>query len=334
MTNEAAPPADHSQMPPSSEIPPAPPLGVSSVITASASSEAHTAETAPVEEALAARPSGPPAAATPAEAAVRGQAEAPPARDGQESLQPARLAPASVLVIDIGGTNVKILATGQTEPRKAPSGREFTPAKLVETVRGLAHDWEYEAVTIGCPAMIGPHGPRSEPGNLGPGWVGFDFATAFDKPVKLINDAALQALGSYEGGRMLFLGLGTGLGSALIAGHVIIPLELGRLLYDTERTLGEVLGRAGLEKLGKGEWRRAVGRAVTALMGGFVADYVVVGGGNAKRVKELPPGVRRGHNLTAFRGGFRLWSVEDAWVMAAPGGESRHPTAQEALRLL
>jgi predicted NBD/HSP70 family sugar kinase len=257
-----------------------------------------------------------------------------PAQAGAEGLQPARLAPASVLVIDIGGTSVKILATGQTEPRKAPSGREFTPARLIETVRTLAHDWEYEAITIGCPALIGPQGPRSEPGNLGPGWVGFDFAAGFEKPVKMVNDAAMQALGSYEGGRMLFLGLGTGLGSTLIAGHVIIPLELGRLLYDSKKTLGEVLGRAGLAKLGKGEWRRAVARAVAALMGAFVADYVVVGGGNAKRLKELPPGVRRGHNLTAFRGGFRLWSVEDAWVMAASGGESPQPTTQEALRLL
>jgi hypothetical protein len=252
----------------------------------------------------------------------------------QGEVQPARLAPATVLVVDIGGTKVKILATGQTEPRKAPTGRDFTPARLVETARALAHDWEYEAISIGCPALVGPHGPRSEPGNLGPGWVGFDYAAAFGKPVKMVNDAAMQALGSYEGGRMVFLGLGTGLGSTLIAGHVIIPLELGRLLYGPQQTLGEVLGRKGMERLGKGAWREAVVRTVTALMGAFVADYVVVGGGNAKRLKELPPGARRGHNLTAFRGGFRLWSVEDAWVLATPGGESAQPTAQEALRLL
>jgi polyphosphate glucokinase len=315
---------------PLAEAQPNPPLELGSVITASSAPETRLDE----QPALAARPSGPPPAATPAEEAVREQAAPAIAAGGQESLQPARLAPVRVLVIDIGGTTVKILATGQTEPRKAPTGREFTPAKLVEVVRGLAHGWEYEAVTIGCPALVGPHGPRSEPGKLGPGWVGFDFAAAFGLPVKMVNDAAMQALGSYEGGSMLFLGFGTGLGSALIAGHVIIPLELGRLMYDTERTLGEVLGRAGLEKLGKGEWRRAAGRAVTALMGAFEADYVVVGGGNAKRLKELPPGVRTGHNLTAFRGGFRLWSVDDAWVMAAPGGESPQPSTQEALRLL
>ncbi|HYT92100.1 MAG TPA: hypothetical protein VEL76_25520, partial [Gemmataceae bacterium] len=232
------------------------------------------------------------------------------------------------------GTKVKILATGQTEARKAPTGKGFTPAKLVETVQALAEGWEYEALSLGYPGLVGFQGPRSEPGNLGSGWVGFDFAAAFGKPVKMINDAAMQALGSYEGGRMLFLGLGTGLGSALITGSVIVPLELGRLLYDGERRLSEVLGRRGLERLGKAEWRKAVNTTVTALMGAFVVDYVVIGGGNAKNVKDLPPGARRGHNLTAFRGGFRLWSIEDVWVLAASGGESPQPTAQEALRLL
>ena len=327
MTTEGAAPADLSTPPPPPEPQPEPPLEVVSVITASPAPEARPDEPAAPEPAPEARPSGPPPA-TPAETAVRGQA-APSAADAQESLQPARLAPATILVIDVGGTNVKILATGQTEPRKAPSGRDFTPAKLAETARALARDWEYEAVTIGCPALVGRNGPRSEPGNLGPGWVGFDFAAAFGKPVKMVNDAAMQALGSYEGGRMLFLGLGTGLGSALIAGHVIIPLELGRMLCDGQRTLGEVLGRAGMEKLGKREWRKAVSRTVTALMGAFVADYVVVGGGNAKRVKELPPGARLGHNLTAFRGGFRLWSVEDTWELVPTSGEESPASKHE-----
>jgi len=245
-----------------------------------------------------------------------------------------KVAPASILTIDIGGTKVKILATGQTEPRKAPTGKDFTPARLVETIRTLAAGWEYEAISIGYPGLVGPQGPRSEPGNLGSGWVGFDFGSAFGKPVKMINDAAMQALGSYEGGRMLFLGLGTGLGSALVTGHVVIPLELGRLMYDGERTLGEVLGRKGLEKIGKGDWRKAVNRVVTNLMSAFVVDYVVMGGGNAERVKELPPGARLGHNLTAFRGGFRVWNVDDVWVLAASGGETPQPTAQEALRML
>jgi polyphosphate glucokinase len=272
-----------------------------------------------------------PDSATPADAALKQECTGAPAAAETPANPPA---PASILSIDIGGTKVKILATGQTESRKAPTGKGFTPAKLVETVRSLAHDWDYEAVTIGYPGLVGPHGPRSEPGNLGPGWVGFDFTTAFGKPVKMVNDAAMQALGSYEGGRMLFLGLGTGLGSALITGHVVVPLELGRLPYDGERTLGEVLGRRGLARIGKGEWRRAVTRAVTSLMGAFVTDYVVIGGGNAKNVKDLPPGSRLGHNLTAFRGGFRLWSADDVWVLAAPGGESAQPTAQEALRVL
>jgi polyphosphate glucokinase len=281
----------------------------------------------------------PPPASKPAEVAPAAEAKAEPPADTPAAEAPAepsapKSAPTSILVIDIGGTKVKVLATGQTEPRKAPSGKEFTPSRLVETARELAQDWEYEGISIGYPGMVGAQGPRSEPGNLGPGWVGFDFAAAFGKPVKMVNDAAMQALGSYEGGRMLFLGLGTGLGSALIAGNVIVPLEVGRLLYDGERTLSEVLGRRGLERLGKSEWRQAVTRTVTALMGAFVADYVVIGGGNAKQVKELPPGARLGHNLTAFRGGTRLWSLEDVWVLAASGGESSHPTAKEALRML
>jgi predicted NBD/HSP70 family sugar kinase len=205
---------------------------------------------------------------------------------------------------------------------------------LVETVKDLAQGWEYEAVTIGYPGLVGPQGPRSEPGNLGPGWVGFDFATAFGLPVKMVNDAAMQALGSYEGGRMLFLGLGTGLGSALITGHVVVPLELGRLRFDAERTLGETLGRKGLERLGKTAWREAVNQTVATLMAAFVTDYTVIGGGNAKNTKDLPPGARLGHNQTAFRGGFRLWSVEDVWVLAAIGGDAAQPTPQEALRVL
>jgi hypothetical protein len=244
-----------------------------------------------------------------------------------------RTAPKTVLVIDIGGTKVKMMATGQTEPIKFPSGRRFTPARLMEMAQKLSKGWEYEAVSIGYPGLVGTQGPRSEPGNLAPGWVGFDFAAAFGKPVKMTNDAAMQALGSYEGGRMLFVGLGTGLGSTLITGHMIIPLELGRLIYDNHRTVGQVLGRSGLRELGKAVWRKAVTRVVTAFMHAFVADYVVVGGGNAKNVKELPPGARKGNNLTAFRGGFRLWSVEDVWVLAAPAEDIPEPPPQEPLRM-
>jgi hypothetical protein len=279
-------------------------------------------------------PEAKPPQVMPAEVAVREQAAGKSPVEAAPERPAGSVPPTSILTVDIGGTKVKILATGQTEPRKAPSGKDFTPAKLVETIRSLAHDWQYEAVSIGYPGLVGPHGPRSEPGNLGPGWVGFDFAAALGMPVKMVNDAAMQALGSYEGGRMLFLGLGTGLGSALISGHVIVPLELGRLLYDGARTLGEILGRRGQERLGKSEWRKAVNKTVTALMHAFIADYVVIGGGNAKHTRDLPPGARLGHNLTAFRGGFRLWSVEDVWVLAAIGGDSPQPTTREALRLL
>ena len=175
-----------------------------------------------------------------------------------------------ILVVDIGGTKVKILATGQTEPRKAPSGqRASTPTRLVTLVTELAEGWNYEIVSIGYPGLAGDHGPRSEPGNLGPGWVGFDFAAAFNRPVKLINDAAMQALGSYEGGRMLFLGLGTGLGSALISENSIVPLELGRLSARRKRTLGQLLGREGLKRIGLSAWRAGRPRDRCAAHGGF-----------------------------------------------------------------
>jgi polyphosphate glucokinase len=228
----------------------------------------------------------------------------------QKRKQPDKDQPASILAIDIGGSKVKVLAAGQTEPRKTRSGKGLTPADMVEAVRELAQGWDYEAVSIGYPGMVGKHGPRSEPGNLGPGWVGFDFAAAFGLPVRIINDAAMQALGSYEGGRMLFLGLGTGLGSALIADSVIIPLELGQLLYNGEM-LGDLLGAQSLKRLGQKSWSQVVERIVPMLMSALLADHVVLGGGNSKKLKQLPAGVRLGNNLTAFRGGFRLWHLKD-----------------------
>jgi len=215
-----------------------------------------------------------------------------------------------ILTVDIGGTNVKILATGQTEPRKYRSRKNLTPTRMVEVVLEMAEGWEYEAITIGYPGLVGDHGPSSEPGNLGSGWVGFDFPTALGCPVRIINDAAMQALGSYEGGRMLFLGLGTGLGSALITQQTILTLELGQLIYEGKKTLGEALSRQGMKRSGKTVWRQTVIDIVPSLMKAFLADSVVLGGGNAKNMKELPHGVRLGHNLTAFRGGFRLWNME------------------------
>ncbi|MBX3413950.1 MAG: ROK family protein [Pirellulales bacterium] len=234
-------------------------------------------------------------------------AEDDQSEDNEDHLAP----PSKILVLDIGGTKLKALATGHTEPRKMTSGKRLTPAKMVKAVQELAVGWEYEAISIGFPGLVGENGPRSEPGNLASGWVGFDFTAAFGMPVRIINDASMQALGSYEGGRMLFLGLGTGLGSALIANNVLINLELGQLPYRDERNLGETLGRRGMTQLGKKDWRAAIAEIVPALMGAFAADYVVLGGGNSKEVKLLPPGARMGHNLTAFRGGFRLWHVDD-----------------------
>ncbi len=287
----------------------------------------------------------PPAAPLPPVSFAAPSGSAPePAKSGEEVVVPVAAAPdesgardaapASILVVDVGGTKVKMLVKGQTEPRKAATGKQFTPARLIELIGELAADWEYQAISIGYPGLVGTHGPQSEPGNLGPGWVGFDFTAALGKPVKIINDAVMQALGSYDGGRMLFLGLGTGLGSALIAGQVIVPLELGRLRYDDKYSIGEMLDRQGLERIGKGKWRELVNETVAAFMHAFLADYVVIGGGNAKVVKDLPPGARRGNNLTAFRGGFRLWGAEDVWVMATPGGETEQAGTQQPLRVV
>src|SRR5262245_16565631 len=180
----------------------------------------------------------------------------------RQELSAAPKRPAKILAIDIGGSKIKILATGQTAPRRTRSGKGLTPMQMVEAVRELAGDWEYEAVSIGYPGQVGDSGPRSEPGNLGLGWVGFNFAAAFERPVRIMNDAAMQALGSYEGGRMLFLGLGTGLGSTLISENVIVPLELGQLRSRGGETFGSVLGRRGLKRLGKRVWRRAVKKVV------------------------------------------------------------------------
>jgi hypothetical protein len=223
--------------------------------------------------------------------------------------------PPRILVIDIGGTKIKMLASGQVEPRKADSGKKLTPGRMVEIVKKLTHDWGYDDVSLGYPGLVGNHGPRSEPGNLGPGWVGFDFAAAFGCPVRVINDAAMQALGSYDGGRMLFLGLGTGLGSALVAENTIVSLELGHLRCK-RTTLGEALGKKGFDRLGKDKWIALVKEVVAYLAASFVVDYVVLGGGNARKLRNQLPGVRLGHNLTAFRGGLRLWNIEYAALPA------------------
>jgi predicted NBD/HSP70 family sugar kinase len=211
-----------------------------------------------------------------------------------------------VLVIDVGGTNVKVLATGQ-EARKIPSGPQLTAEDMAAKVQKATRDWEYEAVSIGIPAPVSQGRLLREPHNLGEGWVDFDFQAAFGKPVRLINDAAMQALGSYEGGRMLFLGLGTGLGSALVIQKVVAPLELAHLPYKKGRTFEDYLGLRGLERLGKKKWRRAVDDVVARLKAALVTDYVVIGGGNVKKLDQMPEGARAGDNQNAFVGGFRLW---------------------------
>jgi polyphosphate glucokinase len=212
-----------------------------------------------------------------------------------------------VLVVDVGGTNVKILATGQEEVRRFPSGPSLTAKQMIEGVQHLGQGWEYDAVSIGFPGPVVHGHPLNEPKNLGLGWVGVDYAAAFGKPVKIINDAAMQALGSYEGGRMLFLGLGTGLGTTLIIEGVVAAMELGHLPYKKKQSFEDYVGTRGLERLGKKAWREAVEDVVARLKAALVVDYVVLGGGNAKKLKVLPPGTRLGDNRNAFLGGYRLW---------------------------
>jgi polyphosphate glucokinase len=212
-----------------------------------------------------------------------------------------------VLVIDVGGTNIKMLATGQKEARKFPSGPTLTPQQLVDGVLKETKDWQFDVITMGYPGPVIHGKPVLEPKNLGPGWLGYDFAGHFGKPVKIINDAAMQALGGHESGSMLFLGLGTGLGSALVIDGAVVPMELAHLPYRKGRTYEDYLGIRGLEWLGKKKWQKAVEDVVARLRAAFQVDTVVLGGGNAKKLRGLPPGVRLGDNSNAFAGGFRLW---------------------------
>jgi polyphosphate glucokinase len=213
----------------------------------------------------------------------------------------------TILAIDLGGTHVKVLASDQTEPRKVDSGPSLTPSQLVEKVKGLTADWSYDTIAMGYPGLVKRNRIAAEPRNLGHGWVDFDFDQAFGLPVKLINDAAMQALGGYEGGRMLFLGLGTGLGSAMIVDGQIVPMELGHLPYRKGQTYEDYVGAAGLKRLGEEKWRKHVWAVVELFRAALEPDTVVVGGGNAARLTQLPPGVRLGQNANAFAGGFRLW---------------------------
>ena len=216
-----------------------------------------------------------------------------------------------ILVVDVGGTQVKLLATGHTEPRKFVSGPTLTPDKLVSGINRFVTDWEYDAVSMGYPGPVIAGRPVSDPRNLGSGWVGFDFAAAFSCPVKILNDAAMQAIGSYRSGKMLFLGLGTGLGAAMITEGILEPMEIGYLPYK-KRTYEDYAGLRGLERKGRDRWRRHVADIVTRLIAALQPDDTVIGGGNVKKLKELPPGCRAGENANAFKGGFRLWDMTES----------------------
>jgi len=224
----------------------------------------------------------------------------------------------NVLSIDVGGSHVKCLASGRSVPRAFASGPTLTAAEMVRRVLQLTRKWSWDAVSIGYPGPVMHGAPVCEPHNLGAGWVGFDFAGAFGRPVKLVNDAAMQALGSYEGGRMLFLGLGTGLGSALVVDGRLEAMELAHLPYRKGRSYEDYVGARGLERLGKKKWRKAVLDVIAELYGALRPDYVVLGGGNVRKMKALPAYVRRGDNDDAFLGGFRLWDEGRARALRRP----------------
>lgn len=228
---------------------------------------------------------------------------------------PAATSP-SVLAIDIGGTNVKIRIESDTERRRFPSGPGLTPQAMVEGVLKLAEGWRFDRVSIGLPAPIVDSSVIREPVNLGPGWMGFDYAGAFGKPTKLVNDAAMQAVGSYVGGRMLFLGLGTGLGSCMIDRYLVQPMELAHAPYRRGKSYEDYVGERSLEKRGKGRWRKSVEDVVSILRAALIPDYVVLGGGNVRLLKSIPEGCLRGDNANAFEGGFRLWKPE--WKDSLP----------------
>jgi len=212
-----------------------------------------------------------------------------------------------VLAIDVGGSHVKTRVFGRREMRQFDSGPHLTPRKMVEQIHELTGDWKFDAVSIGYPGVV-LHGKIvAEPHNLGPGWVGFDFRKAFGRPTRILNDAAMQAIGSYEGGRMLFLGLGTGLGSALIVDGIVAPMELAHLPFKKGRTYEDYVGDRGLRRLGGKKWRQNVAEMVAQLSTVLEADYVVIGGGNARKLKRLPKNARLGNNDFAFIGGFRVW---------------------------
>ncbi|WP_432261224.1 ROK family protein [Cupriavidus sp. TMH.W2] len=230
----------------------------------------------------------------------------------------------NVLVVDVGGSHVKCVATGHKEAVAFRSGPDMTPDRMMKKLQKITSGWHYDAVSIGYPGVVLGDRIAREPNNLGSGWIGFDFQAAFGCPVKIINDAAMQALGDYEGGRMLFLGLGTGLGSALMLDGTIAPMELGQLRNGKGHTYEDDLGERGRRRLGNKKWRRKVAAVVDDLRAALLPDYIVLGGGNAVRLKELPLLSRRGDNVNAFLGGFRMWErrAPNATESDATGGDT------------
>jgi polyphosphate glucokinase len=212
----------------------------------------------------------------------------------------------TILAVDVGGTHIKVLRSGESEHRRFESGPELTAQQMVNGVRSLTADRPFDRVSIGIPAPVHDGHVVAEPVNLGTGWVGFDYEQAFGKPTKVVNDAAMQALGSYEGGKMLFLGVGTGLGSALVVNGILEPMELGHLPFR-KATFEDYVGERGMQRLGKKKWQKAVFETVERLTAALEPEYVVLGGGNSKKLDELPPNVRLGANDNAFVGAFRLW---------------------------
>lgn len=214
----------------------------------------------------------------------------------------------NVLVIDVGGTHVKLLATGHRAPIRFDSGPHLTPAFMAREALTVTESWRYDVITIGYPGPVANGRPVADPYNLGKGWRRFDFRRAFGCPVRIVNDAAMQALGSYDRGRMLFLGLGTGLGTAVVEGAAVQALELAHLPYREGKTFEDYLGVRGLERLGRAKWEKHVHIVAGMLRAAVVADHVVLGGGNVRKLRRLPPHARRGDNRNAFRGGFRVWA--------------------------
>jgi polyphosphate glucokinase len=218
-----------------------------------------------------------------------------------------------VLVVDVGGSHVKAQVPGRRTMVKVDSGPDLTPRQMVERLRDVTEGWQYDVVSIGYPGPVVRGHITREPYNLGRGWTRFDFERAFGRPVHLVNDAAMQAIGSYQGKRMLFLGLGTGLGTTLIRDGVVIPLEIAHLPYEDGATYEDVIGEAGLKRIGVRRWRQHVADIVELMMNAVIADYTVLGGGNVRLIPTLPPRTRRGANANALRGGLRLW--QDDFVL-------------------